>query len=200
MRDARASELPGEDEQGGKFQQVEGLTTVDAEEILCEFSVEDDFVINENAEGVGEEVVKPIVAVKKKELDAMEQQLASLTCAKYCRWMRRSSSRDGKTYRKGTKWRCRFVAREFRHDDQEMERFHTSGSTTATSRLVDMHAVQHGYSIVLPCRGRRGSLLLASKRMGQEVSRKRWSSGKYLVEAEETASREKESCFCSLRG
>ena len=61
-----------EDEQGGKFQQVEGLTTVDAEEIPCEFSVEDDFVIDENAEGVDEEIVKTIVTFKKKELDAME--------------------------------------------------------------------------------------------------------------------------------
>ena len=48
-RDARTAELPDEDEQGGKFQQVEGLTTVDAEEIPCEFSVEDDFVIDENS-------------------------------------------------------------------------------------------------------------------------------------------------------
>ena len=41
-RDARAAELLDEDEQGGKFQQVEELTTVDAEEIPCEFAVEDD--------------------------------------------------------------------------------------------------------------------------------------------------------------
>ena len=53
-RDARAAELPDEDEEGGKFQQVEGLTAVDAEEIPCEFSVEDDFLIDENAEGVDE--------------------------------------------------------------------------------------------------------------------------------------------------
>ena len=67
-RDARTAELPDEDEQGGKFPQFEGLRTVDAEEILCESSVEDD----ENAEGVNEEIVKAIVAGKKKELDAME--------------------------------------------------------------------------------------------------------------------------------
>ena len=71
-RNARAAELPDEDEQGGKFQQVEGLTTVDAEVISCEFSVEDDFMIDENTEGVTEEIVKAIVAGKKKELDAME--------------------------------------------------------------------------------------------------------------------------------
>ena len=41
-RDAGAAELPDEDEQGGKFQQVEGLTTVDAEEIPCEFSMDDE--------------------------------------------------------------------------------------------------------------------------------------------------------------
>ena len=39
-------------------------------------------------------------------------------------------------------------AREFRHDDPEMEGLYTSGSTAATGRLVDMHAVQHGYSIL----------------------------------------------------
>ena len=71
-RDARAAELPDEDEQGGQSQQVEGLTKVDAEEIPCEFSVEDDFVIDETAEGVNEEIVKAIVTGKKKELDAME--------------------------------------------------------------------------------------------------------------------------------
>ena len=40
------------------------------------------------------------------------------------------------------KWRCRFVAREFRHDDPD------TGSTTATGRLVDMRAVQDEYSIL----------------------------------------------------
>ena len=49
---------------------------------------------------------------------------------------------------KGDKWRCRFVAREFRHDDPKMQGLYTSGSTAATGRLVEMHAVQHGYSIL----------------------------------------------------
>ena len=34
--------------------------------------MEDDFVMDENTEGVNEEIVKAIVAGKKKELDAME--------------------------------------------------------------------------------------------------------------------------------
>ena len=42
-RDARTAELSDEDEGGGKFLQVEELTTVDAGEIPREFSVEDDF-------------------------------------------------------------------------------------------------------------------------------------------------------------
>ena len=58
--------------QGGKFQQVEGLTTADAEVIPCEFSVQDDFMTDENTDGVDEEIVKAIVAGKKKGLDAME--------------------------------------------------------------------------------------------------------------------------------
>ena len=69
--DARAA-LPDEDEQGGKFQQAEGLTTVDAEEIPCEFSVEDDFEVDETAEGVDDDIVKASLAGKKKELDAMD--------------------------------------------------------------------------------------------------------------------------------
>ena len=71
-RDARTAEVPDGDEQCGKFSQVEGLTTVEAKEILCESSVEDDFVVDENTEEVNEEIVKAIVPGKKKELDAME--------------------------------------------------------------------------------------------------------------------------------
>ena len=65
-------ERPDEDEQGGKSQQVEGLTTVDAEEIPCEFSVEYDFEVHETTEGVDEEIVRAFLAGKKRELDAME--------------------------------------------------------------------------------------------------------------------------------
>ena len=72
MCNQQVAELLDGDEQGGKFQQVEGLTTVDAEEIPCEFPVEDDFEVDETAEGVDEEIVKAILAGKKEELDAME--------------------------------------------------------------------------------------------------------------------------------
>ena len=99
-RDALAAELLDEDEQGGKFTQVEGFTTVDAEEIPCESLVEDDFLIEESAEGVDEEIVKAIVGGKKKELDVMWKHSESLTCAKNYRRTRRS--RDGKTFRKAT--------------------------------------------------------------------------------------------------
>ena len=48
------------------------MTTVDAEEIPCEFSVEDDFEVDETTDGVDEDIVKAILAGKKKELEAME--------------------------------------------------------------------------------------------------------------------------------
>ena len=117
-RDARAAELPGEDEQGGKFQQVEGLTTVDAGEIPCEFSVEDDFVIDETAEGVDEEIVTAILAGKKKELDAMEAFEISGVCEDMPRDAKIIPTR-WENVPKGNKWSSMFVAREFRHDDPE---------------------------------------------------------------------------------
>ena len=146
-RDARAAEHPDEDEQGGKFQQVEGLTTVDAEEIPCEFSVEDDFMIDENTGGVNEEIVTAVVAGKKRELDAMEAFGILDVCEELPRDAKVITTR-WENFPKGDKWRCIFVTREFRHDDPEMEGLYTSGSTAATGRLVDMHEVQHGYSIL----------------------------------------------------
>ena len=146
-RYARAAELPDENEQGGKFQQVEGLRTVDAQEIPCDFSVEDDFLIDENAEGVGGEIVKAIVPNKKKELDAMEAFGIFDVCEELPKDAKVITTR-WENVPKGDKWRCSVVAREFRHDDPEMEGLYTSGSTPATGRLVDMHAVRHGYSIL----------------------------------------------------
>ena len=104
---------------------------MDAEQIPCEFSVEDDFVMDENTEGVNEEIVNAIVASKKKELDAIEaigifdvcEELPGDAKVITTRW---------KNVPKGDTWRCRFVAREFRHDDQEMEGLYTSGSAAAT--------------------------------------------------------------------
>ena len=116
-RDAREAELPDVDEQGGKFLQVEGLTTVDAEGIPCELSVEDCFMIVENSEGVNEEIVKTIVAGKKRESSTRRKHSESLMCAQNCREMKRCENLP-----KGDKWICRFVAREFRHDDPENRR------------------------------------------------------------------------------
>ena len=144
---ARAAELPDEDKQGGKFQQVEGLAKVDAEIVPGESSVEDDFVVDETAEGVDEEIktVKAILAVKKKELEAMEAFGTFDVCGKLPKDAKIITTR-WENVPEGDKWRCRFVARQFRHDDPEMEGLHTSGSTAATSRLLDMHAVHNGYS------------------------------------------------------
>ena len=143
-RDACAAELLDEDEQGGKFQQVEA---VDAEEIPCEFSVEDDFEVDKTAEGgVDEEIVKAILVGKKKELDAMgafgifdvREELPKDAKISTTRW---------ENVPKGDKWRCMFVTRDFKRDP-EMEGLYTSGSTAATGGLVHMHAAQHGYSVL----------------------------------------------------
>ena len=109
---------------GGKFQQVEALTTVEAEEIPCEFSVEDDFEVDETAEGVDEEIVKAILAGKKKELDAMEAFGNFDVCEELPKDSKIIATR-WENVPKGDKWRCRFVAREFRHDDPKMEGLHT---------------------------------------------------------------------------
>ena len=130
-----------------KFQQVVALTILDAEEIPCEFSVEDDIVTDENAEGVNEELVKAIVAGKKKELDAMEASGIFDVCEELPKDAKVITTR-WVNVPKGDKWRCRFVAREFRYDDPEMGGHYTSGSTSATGRLVDVRALQHGYSIL----------------------------------------------------
>ena len=123
-RDARAVELPDEDEQGRKFQEIEGLTTVGAEEIPCESSVEDDCEVNETAEGVDEEIVKAILAGKKKELDAMEAFEIFDVCEELPKDAKIITTR-WENVPKGDKWRRRFVARMFRHDDPDMEGLHT---------------------------------------------------------------------------
>ena len=135
----RTAEVPDGDEQCAKFSQVEGLTTVDAEEIPCEFSMEDDFVVDENTDGVNEEIVKAIVPGKRKELDAMEAFGIFDVCEELPKDAKVITTR-WENVPKGDKWRCRFVAREFGHDDPEMEGLYTSRSTAATRRLVDMHA------------------------------------------------------------
>ena len=109
--------------------------------------MEDDFEVDETAESVDVEIVKAILAGKRKELDAMEAFGIFDVCEELPKDAKLVTTRWEKVPQ-GDKWRNRFVAREFRHDEPEMEGFHTSGSTAATGRLVDMHAVQHGYSIL----------------------------------------------------
>ena len=109
--------------------------------------MDDDFLIDENTEGVDEERVKAIVAGKKKGLDAMEAFGILDVCEELPKDAKVTTTRWDNVPT-GDKWRRRFVPREFKHDDPEMEGLCTSGSTSATGRLVDVHAVQHGYSIL----------------------------------------------------
>ena len=107
--------------------------TVDAREVPRDFSVEDDFEFDETTAGVDE---------SRSDLGRQEQ------------WARRDGSvRHFRRVRRKPNWcedhrRCRFVARGLRHDDPDMESLHTSVSTTPVGRLVDVNAVQHGYSVL----------------------------------------------------
>ena len=200
-RDARAAGLPDEDKQGGRFQQVEGLTTVDAAEIPCGFSVKDDLVIDEHAEGVDEEIAKAIVAGKKNELHAMEAFGIFDVCEELPKDAKVTTTR-WENVPKGDKWKCRFVTREFRHDDQEMEGLYTLGSRALyEQQQVDWWTCMrhHGHSFL--CRDAENSYFHGEEDgevycwlPKKEVSRQRWASGKSQVEAEEAALRETESC------
>ena len=105
-RDVRAAELRDEDEEGDKFQQVEGSTTVDAKEVPCESSVEDDFEVDENAEGVDEERARRDGRIR----NLRRVQRTAEGCEDHSHEM-------GKRFQKGEKWRCRFVVRASRQDD-----------------------------------------------------------------------------------
>ena len=109
--------------------------------------MDDDFKVDETAEGVDEEIVKAILVGKKKELDAMESFGIFDVCEESPKYAKIITTR-WRNVPKGDKWRCRFEAGEFTHDDAEMGGLYSSGSTAATGRLVDMHAVQHGKSIL----------------------------------------------------
>ena len=78
---------------------------------------------------------------------------------------------------KGDKWRRRFVAREFRHDDPEMEGLYTSGSTSATGGLVDVHAVQIDTRSCALMRRMRTSTLRKTRRKCIVSLRKNGSCG-----------------------
>ena len=81
-----------------------------------------------NAKGVDEEIVKAIVASKKKELHAMDAFEIFDVCKELPKDSKVITTR-WENVPKGDKWRCRVAAREFRHDDPEMEGLYTSGST-----------------------------------------------------------------------
>ena len=142
-RDARAAGLPDDDEQDGRFQQVEGLTTVNAAEIPCEFSVKDDLVIDEHAEGVDEEIAKAIVAGKKNDLHAMEAFGIFDVCEEL--------PNDAKVqFRKVTSGN---VGSQPESSDMTIQTWKDSTpQAAATSRLVDMHAQPRTFNPVPRCR------------------------------------------------
>ena len=62
--------------------------------------------------------------------------------------MRKSLPRDGKTFHEVTSGDVGSKPESSNTIDPDMERFYTSGSTAWTGRLVNMHAAEHGYSIL----------------------------------------------------
>ena len=196
-RDARAAELPDEDEGEGKCKQVKGLTTVDAKEVPCDFSVDDDFELCDTTKGVDEETVRAIWAGKRKQVDEMEAFHNFDVCegmpigAKLIttRWV---------NVPKGDGRRRRFVAREFRHDDPDMEGLQhlkqpsfggqAGGHACGPTRLYNpVNACFHAEED-------EGNLLLASQGTGQDVPRQRRTRGESLLVVEEAGLREEEGC------
>ena len=92
-------------------------------------------MIDENTEEINEEIVEAMVAGKKKELDAMEAFGIFDIYEELLRDAKEITTRR-ENVPKGDKWRYRFVARKFRHDDPEMDGLYTSGSTAATGDPV----------------------------------------------------------------
>ena len=126
-----------EDEGRGKFQQVEELRTVDGKEVPCEFSVEDGFQVDKTAEGVENETVKAFLAWLARSKSSTRFGIFDV-CEELPKDAKIITTR-WKNVPKGDKVRCWFVAREFRHDDPQ---------NGLNRQAVDMHAVQHGYSIL----------------------------------------------------
>ena len=109
-RDWRAAELPDEDKQGGKFQQIEGLTTVDAEEIPCEFPVEDDIKVDETVDRVMKKESRPSWLARRKNSTQWKHSEYLTHAQKNFQKMRKS--RDEKMFPKVENGG--FVDREFR--------------------------------------------------------------------------------------
>ena len=117
--------------------------------------------MDENTEGVNEDIVKAIVAGKKKELDAMEAFGIFDVCEELPRDAKVITTRWKKTFRRATSGDADSLSES---SDMVIQISKDSTSTAPTGRLVDMHAVQRGYKnfvprcrkCVLPCRGRRG--------------------------------------------
>ena len=107
-------------------------------------------MIDENTEGVNEEIAKAIVAGKKKELDAMgafgifdvREELPRDAKVITTRW---------ENVPKGDKWRGRFVARDGRtlHLGQHNKNRKTGGDACGSAWIFD--PVPRCRECVLPC-------------------------------------------------
>ena len=78
----------------------------------------------------------------------MRWKRSTSTCAEKSQLVRRSPPRDGNTFQKVTSGDVGSSPESFRHDDPGMEGLYTSGNTTSTGKRIDLHALQHGYSVL----------------------------------------------------
>eukprot|EP00959_Pyramimonas_sp_CCMP1952_P151581 3171404-Pyramimonas_sp.AAC.2 len=183
---------------GDRRVRVEECTTMGEPEFAAEFDDQDyDNEAHDEYQGADPEVVKTILKGKDREMYAMEgfdifdavESLPEEACARSPRWENVS--------RRPEAWRCIFVAREFKGEDPELEGLLITGATSSARRLIDQHAVQHGYTTMvlrperlLPCGGGRGGLRGSASRVGQYIQYRRpWWKMKNQLYGKRKASR-----------
>ncbi|CAK0896486.1 unnamed protein product, partial [Prorocentrum cordatum] len=132
-----------------KKARVDELVTMDAEEHQADF--DDDAYLQENRDeyqGADPDIVKAILKGKEK-MNAMEEFDIFDVVDKIPDNADLLSTRWENVPRGPDEWRCRCVAREFKSDDPDLEGLFKAGATSSTGRLIDQHAVQHGYNTMV---------------------------------------------------
>ena len=139
---ASASSRLEDTDRGDKKARIEELTVVDEPEYEADFD-ENAYHQEEYEEyqGADPDAAKAILKGKEKEMDAMEEFQIFETVDNLPEDAYLLSTRWENVPRGPYEWRCRFVAREFKGEDPELEGLFTAGATSCTGRLIDQHAV-----------------------------------------------------------
>eukprot|EP00959_Pyramimonas_sp_CCMP1952_P316718 6629359-Pyramimonas_sp.AAC.1 len=138
---------------GDKGARVEEPATMNELEHVAEFDDQDyENEDHDKHQGADPEAAKPILKGKDKEMDAMEvfdisdavESLPKPTIGSI-----RTIYEMGERTARAEEWTCRFVAREFKCEDPELEGLFTAGATSSTGRLIGQSAAQHGYNTIV---------------------------------------------------